>query len=183
MNYCKSFEGFDLLSFSAQRPGEIASGASGHPDIICYLFFGRRAQVEVDTRLLSTHFYIDREFHRAARDNAESIVAGLAALFSGFPLLLHHGRSHLHICRAPRHRNARRRNSTRSYWLASCRDWFVLVFTWDCDRDLHPDCRFAHWRNTPVTGSHSPWPALNASSFRSEQFLACLRLSSFHANR
>jgi uncharacterized membrane protein len=30
---------------------------------------------------------LNGEFHRAARDNAESIVGGLAAFFSGFPLV------------------------------------------------------------------------------------------------
>jgi hypothetical protein len=40
---------------------------------ISYLFSRRRPQVEVDTRLLSTHFYIGREFDGAACDNAHFI--------------------------------------------------------------------------------------------------------------
>jgi hypothetical protein len=40
-----------------------------------------------------------------------------------------------------------------------------------------------HSRNTLATGSHSLSPASNASSFPSEQFSACLRLSCFRANR
>ena len=58
----------------------IASSASEHPDIIPYPFLCRRAQVEVNARLFSTHFYIDGELHRAASDNAEFITPAGSSL-------------------------------------------------------------------------------------------------------
>src|SRR6266496_2134739 len=81
------------------------------------------------------------------------IVGGLAALFSFFPLLYTTvGAIFIFV---PRHGTPKP------------------------GEELPPE--FIGWIFA-VTGSHSLWPASNASSFLSEQFLGYSQLSSFHAN-
>ena len=70
------------------------------------------------------------------------IVGGLAALFSFFPLLYTTvGAIFIFVARNGSYRTKTRpRTAARIYWLDFCRNWFALVFTRDCDRDLHLNC-------------------------------------------
>jgi hypothetical protein len=65
------------------------------------------------------------------------VLSGRALFF--FSAALHNSRSHLHICRAPRHFKTGGRTPARISRLDFCRNWFALVSTRDCDRDLHPN--------------------------------------------
>ena len=68
------------------------------------------------------------------------IVGGLGRGLFFLSAALHYSWSHFYICRAPRHPKTRRRTATRIYWMDFCRNWFVLIFARDCDRDLHLNC-------------------------------------------
>src|SRR5260370_41390118 len=69
------------------------------------------------------------------------VVAGLAALFSLFPLLVHDNRHDFHIRRATWHAKTRRGVAARISWLDFCRSRCPLVFTRDRDGDLYSDRR------------------------------------------
>jgi hypothetical protein len=67
------------------------------------------------------------------------IVGGLAALFSFFPLLYTTvGAIFIFVARHGTPKPGEELPA-RIYWLDICRDWFALVSTWDCNRDLHPN--------------------------------------------
>ena len=65
------------------------------------------------------------------------IVGGLAALFSFFPLLYTTvGAIFIFVARHGTPKPGEEL-AARIYWLDFCRNWFALVSTRDCNRDLH----------------------------------------------